>query len=462
MGDSVSTDRLTCFKAYDVRGELGVNFDVAIAYRIGRAVGRHFGSGAVVIGCDARETSPELVDAVARGVCDAGLTVLDLGMAGTEEMYWAVTEFDATAGIEVTASHNPINYNGLKIVKSGSRPLDDVDDFQVIKHLAEAADWVEGPGVINVKDISVFAREKYVERVLSFIAADVLSPLRVVVNSGNGAAGPSFDAIAAELGRRGAPIEFIRVHHPPDHTFPNGIPNPLLPENHAATADVVIREGADIGVAFDGDFDRCFFFDERGQFVPGEYVVGLLASIFLDREEEVKIVHDPRVVWNTQDIVAERGGIAVQSKTGHAFIKQTMRMERAVYGGEMSAHHYFRDFAYCDSGMVPWLLIVELISKSGRSLGDWTCERFNKFPSSGEINFIVQDAGVSITRVGEAYKDRALRIDETDGLSFDCGDWRFNLRKSNTEPLVRLNLEARGNAIMLEQRIAELSALIVG
>ena len=439
-----------------------MNFDATIAYRIGRALGQHFSFGVVVIGYDARKTSPELAEAVARGVCDAGLTVLDLGMAGTEEMYWAVTEFDAIAGVEVTASHNPVNYNGIKIVKSCSRPLDDTDDFQVIKRLAEAADWAEGAGVLDVKDISVYARAKYVDRVLSFVDVDAFRPLRVVVNSGNGAAGPSFDAIAAELGRRGAPTEFIRVHHAPDHTFPNGVPNPLLPENHAATADVVVREGADIGVAFDGDFDRCFFFDGRGQFVPSEYVVGLLASVFLDREAGAKIVHDPRVVWNTQDIVAEKGGIAVQSKTGHAFIKQTMRTEGAVYGGEISAHHYFRDFAYCDSGMVPWLLIVELISKSGRSLGDWTCERFEKFPSSGEINFTVADVGASIARVGKAYKGQALSIDEMDGLSFDCGGWRFNLRKSNTEPLVRLNIEARGNAAGLEQRIAELSALIVG
>jgi len=458
----VHTGPLACFKAYDVRGELGVNFDTAIAYRIGRAVGQHFISGAVVIGRDARETSPELAEAVARGVCDVGLTVLDLGMAGTEEMYWAVTEFGASAGIEVTASHNPMNYNGLKIVKSGSRPLDDVGDFQVIKRLAEVADWTEGPGVLNLKDISVDARAKYVERVLSFVNMDALRPLRVVVNSGNGAAGPSFDAIAAELGRRGVPIEFIRVSHEPDHAFPNGIPNPLLLENHAATADVVVREGADLGIAFDGDFDRCFFFDEHGQFVPGEYVVGLLASIFLDREKGAKIVHDPRVVWNTQDIVAKKGGIAVQSKTGHSFIKETMRTAGAVYGGEMSAHHYFRDFAYCDSGMVPWLLIVELISKNGRSLGDLTYDRFKKFPSSGEINFTVADPSASMARVGAAYKGRAMSIDEMDGVSFDCGNWRFNLRKSNTEPLVRLNLEARGNVGGLEHRIAELSALIVG
>ena len=462
MNNSMHIEPLTCFKAYDVRGELGVNFDATVAYRIGRAVGWHFGAGAVVIGCDARETSPELAEAVARGVCDAGLTVLDLGMAGTEEMYWAVTEFGASAGIEVTASHNPINYNGLKIVKSGSRPLDDVDDFQVIKRLAEAADWAQVSGVLDVKDISVYARSKYVERVLSFVDVSALHPLRVVVNSGNGAAGPSFDAIATELESRGAPIEFVRVHHEPDHTFPNGIPNPLLPENHAATADVVVREGADLGVAFDGDFDRCFFFDECGQFVHGQHVVGLLASIFLDREVGSKIVHDPRVVWNTQDIVTKRGGIAVQSKTGHAFIKQTMRTVDAVYGGEISAHHYFRDFAYSDSGMVPWLLIVELISKNGRSLSDLTYDRSKKFPSSGEINFAVADPNASMERVGAAFKSQVLSIDDMDGLSFDCGDWRFNLRKSNTEPLVRLNLEARGSVGGLDQRIAELSALIVG
>lgn len=461
MGNSVGSSSLTCFKAYDIRGELGVNFDSAIAYRIGRAVARHFKSGAVVIGCDARETSSELVDAITRSVCDEGLTILDIGMAGTEEMYWAVTEFNAVAGIEVTASHNPINYNGLKIVKSGSRPLDETTDFLVIKRLAEMEDWTEGTGVLDVIDISVDARAKYVERVLSFITPDKLSPLRVVVNSGNGAAGPSFDAIADELDRRGAPVEFIRVHHMPDHTFPNGIPNPLLPENHAATADVVVREGADLGVAFDGDFDRCFFFDGFGKFVPGEYVVGLLASIFLDREAESKIVYDPRVVWNTQDIVAEKGGIAIQSKTGHAFVKKAMRNEHAVYGGEISAHHYFRDFAYCDSGMIPWLLIVELISKSGLSLSDWTRERFEKFPSSGEINFTVKDASASIARVAEAYKDRALSIDRMDGLSFDFGDWRFNLRKSNTEPLVRLNLETRGNASSLEYRVEQLTALII-
>jgi len=303
------------------------------------------------------------------------------------------------------------------------------------------------------------ARKAYVDRVLSFVDVKALRPLKIVVNSGNGAAGPTFDALADRLTQLGAPLEFIRVHHAPDATFPNGIPNPLLPENHAVTANVVKAEGADFGVAFDGDFDRCFFFDETGQFVPGEYVVGLLATIFLEKEMGAKIVHDPRVICNTQDIVTRKGGIAVQSKTGHAFIKQTMRSHEAIYGGEMSAHHYFRDFAYCDSGMIPWLLISELVSRSRRSLRDWVKDRFAAFPSSGEINFKVDDAGAAIEKVLSAYRADAFSIDETDGVSLALVDWRFNLRPSNTEPLVRLNIESKCTADALagyESTIADL------
>ena len=416
---------LTCFKAYDVRGEIGVDIDESIAYRIGRAVAQHFGAKSVVIGFDARETSPAFAAMASQGLRDAGADVVNIGMAGTEEMYWAVTEFGACAGIEVTASHNPINYNGMKIVKSHSRPLDDVADFQVIKALAGSQEWVSSSEVGKEIDQSVEAREAYVDRVLSFVDVTALRPLKIVVNSGNGAAGPTFDALAERLMALGAPLDFIRVHHTSDATFPNGIPNPLLPENHPATADVVKAEKADFGVAFDGDFDRCFFFDETGQFVPGEYVVGLLASIFLEKVMGSKIVHDPRVIWNTQDIVAGKGGVAVQSKTGHAFIKQTMRAERAIYGGEMSAHHYFRDFAYCDSGMIPWLLVAKLVSKSGRSLADWVRDRFVAFPSSGETNFRVVDAGAAIERVLAAYRDEALSLDETDGVSLAFADWRF-------------------------------------
>jgi phosphomannomutase len=453
---------LTCFKAYDIRGEIGVNIDEDIAYRIGRATAQHLKAKTVVIGFDARETSPAFAASAARGVIDAGSDVLNIGMAGTEEMYWAVTEFGACAGIEVTASHNPINYNGMKIVKSESRPLDDVEDFQKIKMLVGAQAWAQASSLGQDRDVAVDARQKYLDQLLSFIDVTELSPLKIVINSGNGAAGPTVDAIIDRLKAQGAPLEFIRVHHQPDSTFPNGIPNPLLPANHAATADVVVREDADMGVAFDGDFDRCFFFDGAGQFVPGEYVVGLMAAIFLNKEAGGKIVHDPRVIWNTQDIVASKGGIKIQSKTGHAFIKQTMRANEAVYGGEMSAHHYFRDFAYCDSGMIPWLLVAELVSKSKRSLSDWVRDRFDAFPSSGEINFRVDDAGAAIDRVLSTYSADALSLDETDGVSLAFSDWRFNLRRSNTEPLVRLNIEARGASESLKLRVADISKLLGG
>ena len=453
---------LTCFKAYDIRGEIGVNIDEDIAYRIGRSVAQNFSAKSVVIGFDARETSPAFAQAAARGVADAGVDVLGIGMAGTEEMYWAVTEFGACAGIEVTASHNPINYNGIKIVKSGSRPLDDAADFRVIKRLAETESWTATKSRGVILDRAGDARTAYVDKVLKFVDETALRPLKIVVNSGNGAAGPTFDAIAKMLVQRNAPLEFMRVYHTPDHRFPHGIPNPLLPKNHAATAEVVREASADFGVAFDGDFDRCFFFDEFGAFVPGEYVVGLLASIFLDKEAGAKVVHDPRVVWNTQDIVASRGGVAVQSKTGHAFIKQTMRSNEAIYGGEMSAHHYFRDFAYCDSGMIPWLLVADLVSKSGRSLGDWVRDCFAKFPSSGEINFRVEDAGAAIDRVLAAYRGDAVSLDETDGVSLAFEDWRLNVRRSNTEPLVRLNVESRGDSGLIAPRLSQISAVLQG
>lgn len=453
---------LACFKAYDIRGEIGVNIDVDIAYRIGRAVAQHFAAKSVVIGFDARETSPEFGAAVARGVQDAGSEVLDIGMAGTEEMYWAVTEFGACAGIEVTASHNPINYNGMKIVKAQSQPLDDELDFQAIKCLAESQEWVNVLCTGQTKNVAAQSRAAYVDRVLSFVDVAQLAPMKIVINSGNGAAGPTVDAIIDRLIAQGAPVEFVRVHHTPDITFPNGIPNPILLENHAATAAVVVREAADLGVAFDGDFDRCFLFDNSGRFVPGEYVVGLLASIFLDKEQGSKIVHDPRVIWNTQDIVAGKGGTAVQSKTGHAFIKQTMRAELAIYGGEMSAHHYFRDFAYCDSGMIPWLLLAELVSKSRRSLADLVQQRFIMFPSSGEINFRVEDADAAIERVVSVYRKTALSLDTTDGVSLVFADWRFNIRKSNTELLVRLNCESRGNSGSLAQKARAVAELLGG
>ena len=455
----MNKNTLTCFKAYDIRGRIGVDIDEDVAYRVGRAVAQHLAAKSIVVGYDARSTSAEYAAAVGRGVCDAGADVLTIGMAGTEEMYWAVTEFGACGGIEVTASHNPIDYNGMKIVKSGSRPLDDALDFQPIRALAELGVWSGASSVGRVIDRTHDAREKYVSRVLSLVEVRAFRPLKIVVNSGNGAAGPTFDVIASRLAEVGAPLEFVKVHHSPDPTFPNGIPNPLLPENHAVTSDVVKEVGADFGVAFDGDFDRCFLFDGEGQFVPGEYVVGLLAEAFLAKEPGGKVVHDPRVIWNTLDVVSRSGGTAIQSKTGHAFIKEAMRANEAVYGGEMSAHHYFRDFAYCDSGMLPWLLIAELVSQSGRSLADLLASRRAAFPSSGEVNFRVKDADAAIAAVRAAYGSGA-EIDELDGLSIAHPMWRLNLRQSNTESLVRFNLEARGSEVDVAGKAAEVAAVI--
>ena len=453
---------LSCFKTYDIRGEINVNIDANVVYRIGRAIGQHFSAKSVVIGYDARETSPSFASAAAKGILDSGSNVINIGLAGTEEMYWAVSEFGACAGIEITASHNPINYNGIKIVKSKSQPLHQETDFMSIKKLAETAVFSTPSYRGIMTDRSDEAREAYVNRVLSFIEIDKLSSLKIVVNSGNGAAGPTFDAIAKKLSKANAPLEFIRINHDPDHSFPNGVPNPILPKNHFATAKVVKEVGADLGVAFDGDFDRCFFFDENGVYVQGEYIVGLFANMFLEKEPGATIVHDPRVIWNTQKVVKSKGGIAVQSKTGHAFIKQTMRAHKAIYGGEMSAHHYFRDFAFCDSGMVPWLMIAELVSKSGRPLGAWVRESFEAFPSSGETNFRVQDAKAAILRVLAAYSADAVSLDESDGFSLAFKDWRFNLRRSNTEPLVRLNIESCGNASKLKDKVTDIANILLG
>ena len=454
--------KLTAFRTYDIRGKVGVEISEDIAYFIGRAVAQHFRAKSVVVGFDARETSPVYASAVERGILDAGSDVLNIGMCGTEEMYWAVTAFEACAGVEITASHNPIDFNGMKLVKAGSRPLDQVHDFEKIKALACSQQWTKKFRVGRVYDIAAEARAKYVNQVLSFVDLSQHKALKVVINSGNGSAGPTVDAIIDKLAKSGSKLEFIRVLHKPDHTFPNGIPNPLLPENHAATADVVVQKGADMGVAFDGDFDRCFFFDSKGKFVPGEYIVGLMASIFLEKEPKGKIVHDPRVIWNTQDIVLKNGGIAVQSKTGHAFIKQTMRANDAVYGGEISAHHYFRDFAYCDSGMIPWLLIVELISKSGQSLAEIVGDRYYAYPSSGEINFHVENATTAIDRVLSTFMAHAISTDKTDGISLTFSDWRFNLRQSNTEALVRLNVEAKGMGANVMNKVKDISNLLIG
>lgn len=451
---------LTCFKAYDIRGRLGLDLDEAIAHRIGRGFARALDARRVVVGRDCRASSDALAEAVIAALIAEGAEVLDLGLCGTEEMYHATTHFAADGGIEVTASHNPMDYNGMKMVRAGSAPLDAATGLARIRALAEAdAFGPARPGGTR-RDVAADARAAYVKTVMSFVSVPALSPLKIVVNAGNGAAGPSFDAIAAALAAQGAPLEIIRLHHTPDGSFPNGIPNPLLPENRPVTAEAVRAAGADLGLAWDGDFDRCFFFDAEGRFIDGEYIVGLLAEVFLAKEPGARIVHDPRVIWNTQDVVARAGGIAVQARTGHAFIKQVMRDEGAVYGGEMSAHHYFRDFCHCDSGMIPFLLVIELMSRKRAALADLVAARQAAFPSSGEINFHPHDPQAAIARVRAAYEPLATSVDETDGLSFAFADWRFNLRSSNTEPVVRLNAESRGDAAALATRVAALQALL--
>jgi phosphomannomutase len=452
---------LTCFKAYDIRGRLGVDLDATIAYRIGRAFAQALPAQTVVIGRDCRASSETLAEAVIAALLAEGVKVLDLGLAGTEEMYHATTYFGADGGITVTASHNPIDYNGLKIVRKGSAPLDAATGLSAIRSLAERNDFgPEKPGGQR-HDMAEQARAAYVTTVLSFVDIAALRPLHVLVNAGNGTAGATFDAIAAGLVALGSPLMFTRLHHDADGSFPHGIPNPLLPENRPATSNAVVAAGADFGVAWDGDFDRCFFFDHTGAFIDGEYIVGLLAEIFLAKEPGASIVHDPRVVWNTMDVVAKSGGIAIQGKTGHAFVKQAMRDTGAVYGGEMSAHHYFRDFVYCDSGMIPWLLIAELVCRRGVPLADLVAGRKAAFPSSGEMNFTLANPAAAIARVRAHFEPLASAVDETDGLSLEIDDWRFNLRSSNTEPVVRLNVESRGQADLLPARVTQIRDLLL-
>ncbi|WP_375697511.1 phosphomannomutase [Pseudophaeobacter sp. TrK17] len=452
---------LTCFKAYDIRGRLGVDLDENIAYRIGSAFAVALEAKTVVLGRDVRASSEELAKSVAQGLIDQGCAVLDLGLSGTEEMYFATTHFGADGGICVTASHNPMDYNGMKMVRAGSAPLDAASGLARIKDLAEENAFEKSAILGNVRDVAAEARAAYVDRICQFVDVSALKSLKILVNAGHGTAGPTFDAIAARLAELGAPLVFERLFHEPDGTFPQGIPNPLLPENRPATAEAVCATGADFGVAWDGDFDRCFFFDHTGAFIDGEYVVGLLAEAFLAKDPGATIIHDPRIIWNTRDLVSKAGGRAVQTRTGHAFIKQAMRDEDAIYGGEMSAHHYFRDFVYCDSGMIPWLLVAELVSRHGR-LADLVADRKAAFPSSGEINFTLDDPKAAIARVRSEFEPEAISIDEMDGLGFEMGDWRFNLRTSNTEPVVRLNVEARGDAGLVAQGVERVKLALLG
>jgi phosphomannomutase len=447
---------MKCFKAYDIRGRVPDELNADIACRIGRAFARTVGEGEVVVGYDIRLDSPTFAAEVARGLADEGRKVIDIGLCGTEEVYFQTAHRSVAGGIMVTASHNPIDYNGMKLVREGARPISGDTGLRDIERMVEENAF--GEAVPTRGSVSAdHDKSAYIAHLLSYIDVAALRPLKIVVNAGNGGAGAIVDLLEPHL-----PFTFIRVNHEPDGTFPNGIPNPLLPENRDATARAVIASGADLGIAWDGDFDRCFLFDAQGGFIEGYYIVGLLAAQLLEKHPGSKIIHDPRLTWNTVDMVAAAGGIAVESKTGHAFIKERMRSEDAVYGGEMSAHHYFREFAYCDSGMIPWLLVAERIGKTGTSLTDMLVERMAAYPCSGEINFRVDDAPTTVARIVEHYRAAAESIENVDGVSMSFGTWRFNLRSSNTEPLLRLNVEARGDAGLMEARTAELRGLIGG
>jgi len=444
-----------CFKAYDIRGRVPSELNPQLARDVGRAFAAVCGVRKVVVGRDIRLSGLELSQALMSGLLDSGVDVFDLGICGTEEIYHAAFSLEGEGvdgGIIVTASHNPADYNGMKIVTRGARPVTGESELGEM-----AARIARGDLPATAKEKGLYAerslKDDYVRHLLGYIDPAALRPMKIVVNSGNGCAGAVVDLLAPRL-----PVEFVRLHHQPDGTFPHGVPNPLLPECRAETGRMVQETGADLGLAWDGDFDRCFFWDERGTFIEGYYIVGLLAQEMLAREKGGKILYDPRLTWNTEELVRVAGGIPVMTRTGHAFIKERMRREDAVYGGEMSAHHYFRDFGYCDSGMIPWLLVCSLLSRKRTSLSALVGERMLAFPCSGEINFRVADADAVIRAVEDSYGDGV--VDRTDGLSISFADWRFNIRKSNTEPLLRLNVETRGDRDLLERKLADLRQLI--
>jgi len=444
---------ITCFKAYDLRGRIPGELNDDVAYRVARGYAQFLSPKRIVVGRDIRLSSAGLTDAVCRGLTDSGVDVYDIGVCGTEGVYFATFDGGYDGGIMITASHNPSDYNGMKFVRESSKPISGDNGLQEIRKFAETEHFPPAArkGVRHAIDIS----EAYISHLLSYVDQAALEPLKIVVNAGNGGAGLVIDELEPHL-----PFKFIKVHHEPNGNFPNGIPNPMLEENRASTIEAIRTHKADFGIAWDGDFDRCFLFDETGGFIEGYYIVGLLASVLLRGQPGGKVVHDPRLTWNTIEVVEASGGVAVLSKSGHAFIKQRMREVDGVYGGEMSAHHYFRRFSYCDSGMIPWLIVAQIISESGQSLSRLVNERIAKFPASGELNYRVPDSKAAIAAVEKRYGTQATSVDRTDGISFEFPEWRLNLRTSNTEPLLRLNVEARGSLTLMKAKTEEVLELL--
>ena len=446
---------LACFKAYDIRGRIPSELNRELVVTIARAYAAWLKPKSVAVGYDIRLSSPDFAAAVREGLTDAGVDVIDIGRCGTEQVYFATFHLKLDGGVMVTASHNPADYNGLKLVREDGKPISADTGLAEIEQLALKGTFPSSSRKGSVKRVDL--QKAYLDHLLSYVDVPSLRPLTIVSNPGNGGAGVVIDLLEPHL-----PFRFVKVQHEPDGRFPNGIPNPLLTEKREDTARAVVAAGADCGIAWDGDFDRCFFFDGKGGFIEGYYIVGLLASQILKKAKGAKIVHDPRLTWNTIQIVREMGGVPVQSKSGHAFMKEVMRREDAAYGGEMSAHHFFRDFAYCDSGMIPWLLVLEIMSTTGTPLDALVAEHVRRFPASGEINRKVGDAHAVIASIRRRYGPSAKAIDETDGVGMEFEAWRFNLRMSNTEPLIRLNVESRGDPILMKEKTNELLALIGG
>ncbi len=445
------------FKAYDVRGVYPTEVNEELAYRVGRIFSAMFAAETVVVGHDIRLSGRAIVDALTEGLRHGGTKVIDIGQCGTEMIYFATAHLNADGGIMVTASHNPKEYNGMKLVRKGARPISGDTGLKEIGEMAVASNFVHaqvaGKALGELEKVDIMPA--YIEHLLTYVDKSALKPMKIVANPGNGGAGPIMKELAKHL-----PFEFISIFDEPDGSFPNGVPNPILMPNREATAKVVRETGADLGIAWDGDFDRCFLFDENAEFIEGYYIVGLLAEVFLLKEPGAKIMYDPRLTWNTEAILERDGGVPVRCKSGHAFMKECMRQNEVLYGGEMSAHHYFRDFSYCDSGMIPWLLVAELMCRSGKKLSELVGARVDMFPCSGEINRKVEDSAAILAALEAKYADGEQ--DKMDGLSVAYADWRFNVRTSNTEPVMRLNVETKGDKELLAAKTAEILEIIGG
>ena len=445
-------ERLSSFKAYDIRGKVPSELNADLAYIIGKTYPVLINAKKIVIGHDIRKSSEEISAALAKGLTESGVDVIDIGLCGTEMVYYATPALDADGGIMITASHNPPEYNGMKFVKKGSVPVgydSGLKEMEMMILKNELALRSAKLGTIKQQ----YIMDKFIHNLKRFYDPNKINKYKIVVNAGNGCAGLALNALEKDL-----PIEMIKIFNEPDPNFPNGVPNPLLIENRKPTIDAVIKNKAALGVAWDGDYDRCFFFDEKGNFVEGYYIVGLLAKSILKKNPGGKIVHDPRLTWNTLEIVKKFGGTAVVSKSGHAFIKQKMREVNSVYGGEMSAHHYFRDNAYSDSGMIPFVLILQLMSEENKPFSQLVEEMIAAYPCSGEINSEIADPAGKIKEIEKKYSDG--KINKLDGLSVEYDNWRFNLRMSNTEPIIRLNVEAKGDIRLMEKKTKELLHLI--